>query len=457
MLPVALLAAVLILVFAAPRGGLYRPRGRIALAGSAFAVMAAIFLAILDAVHLAGRWAIRSIRGGLALARSRVTRFVILGLDGIDYRLTPKFLGEGKLPNLAALRSAAASNRWPRPSRRSRRSRGRRFRLGSIRASTTFSISSRLTGRRTIRNSVRSRSDRRGGPSVSASTGCRWEKARHPAAAQKHPLLALLGKHGIFAAVLRVPITFPPEKLRGVLLAGMCVPDLRGSQGMFPITARGATRMPSKSAAKPTRSVREDGAVAAALVGPITPSAQTDAAMKLPFVVKIQGPDAAELRIGREVHRLRKGVYSPWIRVAFRAAPGVKVQGVCRFLLRSTEPEFALYVTPINLDPERPAMPISYPAVYSTYLAKRQGPFATLGLAEDYLGAKRGRPRRRNVPRAVPRRRPRTRSDVLRLPRQGQTRAVRRACSTAPTASSTPSGATPTPGRRSLSLRERAG
>ncbi|GAG52940.1 unnamed protein product, partial [marine sediment metagenome] len=45
--------------------------------------------------------------------------------------------------------------------------------------------------------------------------------------------------------------------------------------------------------------------------------------------------------------------------------------------------EFELYVTPINIDPEKPAMPIAYPAVYSTYLAKRQGPFATLGLAED--------------------------------------------------------------------------
>ena len=28
-------------------------------------------------------------------------------------------------------------------------------------------------------------------------------------------------------------------------------------------------------------------------------------------------------------------------------------------------------------------MPVGYPAVYSIYLAKRQGPFATLGLAED--------------------------------------------------------------------------
>src|SRR5262245_32955732 len=40
-------------------------------------------------------------------------------------------------------------------------------------------------------------------------------------------------------------------------------------------------------------------------------------------------------------------------------------------------------MTPIHIDPAKPAMPISYPTVYSVYLAKKLGPFATLGLAED--------------------------------------------------------------------------
>ena len=43
----------------------------------------------------------------------------------------------------------------------------------------------------------------------------------------------------------------------------------------------------------------------------------------------------------------------------------------------------SLYVSPINIDPEKPAMPISHPSYYSTYLSKKIGPFATLGLAED--------------------------------------------------------------------------
>ncbi|MCA9109470.1 MAG: alkaline phosphatase family protein, partial [Planctomycetaceae bacterium] len=56
------------------------------------------------------------------------------------------------------------------------------------------------------------------------------------------------------------------------------------------------------------------------------------------------------------------------------------------FLLLSTEPEFSLYVTPINIDPEKPAMAIGYPKVYPIYLSKRQGPYATLGFAEDTWG-----------------------------------------------------------------------
>ena len=44
---------------------------------------------------------------------------------------------------------------------------------------------------------------------------------------------------------------------------------------------------------------------------------------------------------------------------------------------------FSLYMSPINLDPEKPAMPMSHPPYYSMYLAKRIGPYATLGLAED--------------------------------------------------------------------------
>ena len=42
-----------------------------------------------------------------------------------------------------------------------------------------------------------------------------------------------------------------------------------------------------------------------------------------------------------------------------------------------------MYLSPINIDPENPALPISHPSYYATYLAKLLGYFATVGLAED--------------------------------------------------------------------------
>ena len=40
-------------------------------------------------------------------------------------------------------------------------------------------------------------------------------------------------------------------------------------------------------------------------------------------------------------------------------------------------------MTPINIDPEHPALPISHPTYYATYLAKLLGEYSTLGMSED--------------------------------------------------------------------------
>ncbi|NIY18408.1 MAG: nucleotide pyrophosphatase, partial [Nitrospinaceae bacterium] len=75
--------------------------------------------------------------------------------------------------------------------------------------------------------------------------------------------------------------------------------------------------------------------------------------------------------------------YSEWTRVKFNAGAGFKVSGVCRFLLKEANPDWQLYVTPVNIDPAKPALPVSHPLAYSIYLSKLLGPYATLGLAED--------------------------------------------------------------------------
>jgi len=80
---------------------------------------------------------------------------------------------------------------------------------------------------------------------------------------------------------------------------------------------------------------------------------------------------------------LRPGEYTPWVRLRFHGGIGVTVHGIARFFLTQTTPEVSLYCTPIQIDPENPALPISHPAYYAIYLSKLLGTYSTLGMAED--------------------------------------------------------------------------
>ena len=91
----------------------------------------------------------------------------------------------------------------------------------------------------------------------------------------------------------------------------------------------------------------------------------------------------AQLTIGALAADLPLGQLSDWLTLTFRAAPGVHVSGMTRVQLLEMDDHFSLYMSPLNLDPEQPVMPISSPSYYATYLAKRIGTYATLGLAED--------------------------------------------------------------------------
>jgi len=163
----------------------------------------------------------------------------------------------------------------------------------------------------------------------------------------------------------------------------MCVPDLRGTQGMFSFYTTRAEGNGERTGGENYRVTKEGNTIQTELIGPENPLRKDKKVLKCPFVVTIRDRTTADIKINRQIHRLEKDVYTKWIKIDFKAAPWIKISGICKFLLLGTAPEFELYVTPINIDPEKPAMPIAYPTIYSTYLAKRQGLFATLGLAED--------------------------------------------------------------------------
>ncbi|HKC01661.1 MAG TPA: alkaline phosphatase family protein, partial [Terriglobales bacterium] len=125
--------------------------------------------------------------------------------------------------------------------------------------------------------------------------------------------------------------------------------------------------------------------VATNLIGPDNTFRKNSPPSTEPFTVDVD-PLEPVARIGVQDQQfvLKEGEWSGWIPVEFQLMPFIgNVKGICRFYLKQTHPRFQLYVSPINIDPENPALPISTPTNYSRDLAKQIGEFHTQGIAED--------------------------------------------------------------------------
>ena len=359
------------------------PGAGFAFLGSFLSLIASFFLtagSLLLWPFRAGRAAVRRKRG---LRRAKIRRLIFLGLDGLDPRLTERFMAEGKLPHLSRLKEQGSFHRLRTT-----------FPAESPVAWSTFA-----TGVNPAKHNIfdfLNRSLKSYLPELSSSRVrparrvLRIGRLRIPLSRPTVEMLRksqtfwkILGEHSIGSAILRVPVTFPPEKFNGRLLSAMCTPDLRGTQGSFTLFSTRLDRPTYEGGARcPLR--RSAGHLEGSLEGPVNELVEGQGALALPFrIVPDAEGESVTFRIDGQELRLRRGEYSPWIRLAFRAAPGIKVHGIARFLVTEMAPEISLYVTPIEIDPEAPALPISHPSYYSAYLAKLLGSFATLGMAED--------------------------------------------------------------------------
>jgi predicted AlkP superfamily phosphohydrolase/phosphomutase len=191
--------------------------------------------------------------------------------------------------------------------------------------------------------------------------------------------------------VVRVPISFPPEKFKGLLLSAMSTPDLRGSQGTFSYYTTDPEERAKYTGGIQILVERNGEVVRSYISGPENPFLKEPTEMRIPFSVRPgkNGTDA-ELVLDRKRYPLKLCEYTSWIPLRFRTGLGPSVHGICRFRLMEVSPHFRLYITPISIDPGKPAMPISNPLTYSMYLAKTIGPFCTHGLAEDTWGLNEG-------------------------------------------------------------------
>ncbi|MGA3212121.1 MAG: alkaline phosphatase family protein [Terriglobales bacterium] len=360
--------------------------------GAGFAVLSSawtLFVAFLYSIYAAVVWPFRQLlrflRRRKAYGKARIKRAVILGFDGMDPELTERFITEGRLPNLAALRERGTFQRL----------RTTTPPISPV-AWSTFS-----TGVNPGKHNIYDFLSRDLGSYLPYLSSAEIKGPKRTLKVGKYtlplgpprirgmrrgtPFWHWLGRAGIFCSVIRVPVTFPPEKFPGVLLSGMCVPDLKGSQGTFCLCTTRASRDKIREGGVTAPVVKDGGVYRSYVPGPENPlTTGSGEELRVNFTLQLKGgKDRVLFTVDSHTFTLNVGEYSEWIPVKFRAGAGFNAHGICRFYLKEVSPEVEVYVTPVNIDPGRPDLPISHPLTYSIYLAKLFGPYATLGLAED--------------------------------------------------------------------------
>ncbi len=317
--------------------------------------------------------------------RSYDQGMIVIGIDGMDYALSRKLIDEGRLPNLARLEQMGGFQA-----------------LGtSVPPQSPVAWSNFITGLDSGGHGIYDfihRNPETMDPYLSTSKPIepsrtlkfgKWDIPLSGGGMELlrrgTPFWEVLEGHGIPTTIIRMPANFPPSGSAYRELSGMGTPDVLGTPGYYSFYTTMPERITANTEALIERVQVRDGIVEAELLGPPNPLLIESEDLKAPFTVYVDDEYlVAKIVVGQEEFILQQGEWSEWVPVEFEMIPYVQsINATARFFLKEIRPEFELYVSPINLDPVAPLMPISTPVGYATELAEATGRFYTQGMPED--------------------------------------------------------------------------
>ena len=367
----------------------------------------------------------------LAAAQQKV---IVLGFDGVDARYTEKWMNEGKLPNLARLRQmgtfrplrptipAQTPVSWSTfstgidPGRTGIFDFLRRdpktylplfaafdetkepFLLGEknpVLAAVAVLIVLSLLAlifRRAARVVILA-------IAVIAAVGAYVTTSRYipitrPGVINRRqgiPFWEAAANAGKKSTVVHVPVTFPAHDFpAGELLSGLGVPDLSGRIGKpFYFTSELDFHRAGSSNEFSIDVVQlEDnkGVIPTKIQGPPNKLFGNPPYIFIPMTLTVADDrNSVEISVSGQKFSLRPGQWSGWTEFVFPFNPLIKVHGISRFHLISSQPELKLYLSPINFDPRKlpPGFKISAPRAWASELAQVHGLYKTLGWQID--------------------------------------------------------------------------
>ena len=319
-------------------------------------------------------------------------KVLVLGFDGMDPNVVEDLMKEGRLPNLHRLRERGSFSRLE----------------SSVPPQSPVAWSNFITGKNPGGNGIYdfiARDPETYLPYLSTTVTEEAKKTIKigkwiiPLSKGEVKLLRrgkawweILEEHDIPVVNLRLPSNFPPSGKFTRSLSGMGTPDILGTYGTFSFYTTKPYVITEETGGRIYIVDNFDNKVETRIVGPPNTFLEGSPDAEIPFTVYLD-PDypVGKIEVQDTEMILNEKEWSDWVTLRFSLMPFVSAQGIVRFYLKSVRPDFELYVSPIQLDPRAPALPISTPPSYAKELAEAIGPFYTQGIAEETWALNEGR------------------------------------------------------------------
>ncbi|MFO1092846.1 MAG: alkaline phosphatase family protein [Planctomycetaceae bacterium] len=307
---------------------------------------------------------------------------VILGFDGLEPSLVESLLAAGQLPHFAELRS-----------------RGGMARVATTTpAQTPVAWSTFATGVNPGRHGIFDFLRRNPGTYLPELGLTRYEQknAFVPPKAVNQRRGRTVWEHlsdaDIPSVVIRCPCMYPPAPIKGRVLCGMGVPDLRGGLGTPTFFTTDDTTQPLESENVVRLRPTGTDSFVGLLPGPHNPRKGGSFECELTFHVKRTEQEVTVHSSGTPAQLSSPlGGWSNWLHLSFKTGLMQTVRGMVRLHVRRLTPHVEIYASPVNFDSAAPTFPISAPATYATEIEAQLGTYYTTGMVEDHTGLGNGR------------------------------------------------------------------
>jgi len=201
---------------------------------------------------------------------------------------------------------------------------------------------------------------------------------------QVAPFWQYLEKQNIPTTILFLPDTFPPFPGKAKIFAGMGVPDVIGTMGAFMLITSSKTYSLDPKWRGRLVVVDDTATIHTEIEGPKYSQLQERKTSTVPLtIVKNNGDRSIAINISGQTITIAEGAFSDWVTVDFKIDFFTSIKGMVKFYLKTFDQDFTLYVTPINITPDKSVFPISTPKEYASELQKNYGQFYTQGLPHD--------------------------------------------------------------------------